>query len=58
MIGAEGEIIHWSKGKGEIRVMGEIWQAVSDKNFKAGDCVKVDAIKGLKLTISENSKKG
>lgn len=54
-----GEVVTWSQGKGDVRVTGEIWQAVADADFilQKGDTVRVIAINGLKLTVAPMEKK-
>lgn len=56
---AIGEVINWSQGKGDVRVTGEIWQAVADTDFilQKGDTVRVLAVNGLKLTVAPADKK-
>lgn len=51
---AVGEVISWSQGKGDVRITGEIWQAVADTDFilQKGDAVRVVAVNGLKLTVA------
>lgn len=53
---AIGEILSWSQGRGEVRVTGEVWKAVSsgDAIFQKGDKVRVLAIDGLTLTVEEH----
>ena len=45
-----GEILSWSQGRGEVRVTGEIWRAISQK----GDKVDILALDGLTLTVKEH----
>lgn len=50
---AIGEILHWSGGKGEVRVTGEVWQAESaDAGLKDGDKVDIVKIEGLRLVVA------
>lgn len=53
LLTAEGEVIGWSGGEGEIRVTGEIWKAVTRSQIilQKGDKVKVVAVDGLILTV-------
>lgn len=59
LLNATGEVVTWSQGKGDVRVTGEVWQAVADADFilQKGDAVRVIAIDGLKLTIAPAEKK-
>lgn len=53
---AVGEILSWSQGRGEVRVTGEVWRAVSSGEaiFQKGDKVRVLSIDGLTLTVEED----
>lgn len=59
LLHAAGEVVSWSQGKGDVRVTGEIWQAVADADFilQKGDAVRVIAINGLKLTVAPADQK-
>ena len=55
MIGKRGVVLK-SKVKGmlQIRVQGEIWQAVSHVKVGAGDKVRIEDIEGLRLIVSKS----
>lgn len=55
---AVGEVVNWSQGKGDVRVTGEIWQAVADADLilQKGDAVRVTEVNGLKLTVAPAEK--
>ncbi len=56
MIGEVGTVItDFKKGKGKVRVHGEIWNAVSKEDLKKGDEVKVVAVEGLRITVEKLS---
>jgi membrane-bound serine protease (ClpP class) len=59
LLHAVGEVVSWSQGKGDVRVTGEIWQAVADADFilQKGDAVRVISINGLKLTVAPADQK-
>ncbi|MBI3440397.1 MAG: hypothetical protein HY052_01090 [Proteobacteria bacterium] len=49
----QGEVIHWSRSKGEVLAAGAVWKARSsdDHVMKKGDKVKIIDINGLCLII-------
>lgn len=51
-----GEILSWAQGRGEVRVTGEIWKAVSQQEsiFQKGDKVRIVGIDGLTLRVEED----
>lgn len=51
-----GEILSWSQGRGEVRVTGEIWRAVTDSEaiLQKGDKVRILSVDGLTLTVREH----
>lgn len=51
MINNYGKVIKWKKFNGQIKVNGEIWQAISSRVLKAGTIVHVIDIKGLTLIV-------
>lgn len=54
LLRSKGEVLKWANGRGEVRVMGEIWQAVPEesRSFRKGDAVKIAKVDGLKLIIA------
>jgi membrane-bound serine protease (ClpP class) len=51
MLGARGTVLDWQRGQGHVRVMGEIWHARSDRDFKDGDTVRVRGRESLTLIV-------
>jgi membrane-bound serine protease (ClpP class) len=51
MIGSAGRVIAWDGHSGRIRVHGEVWNAVADRDFAPGDPVRVVHREGLRLTV-------
>lgn len=51
---ATAQVLHWSKGRGEVMVTGEVWQAEADENyiFKKGDSARIIKVDGLRVTIA------
>lgn len=41
---------------GEVKVLGAVWTAASDSNFKVGDKVIVKSIDGVKLIVEKEEK--
>jgi len=55
MIGAEAEVIKdILNGKGSVKLMGEIWDAVSDDNIVKGEKVVVTSVNNLTLTVKKS----
>ncbi len=51
LIGAEGKVITWSGGEGEVMALGERWRARADAPLSAGQTVRVVAREGLTLKV-------
>jgi len=51
MLQASGEVLEDFKGKGRIRIHGEVWQAESALPLRRGDRVQVVAVDGLVLKV-------
>lgn len=60
MLNSKGEVLKWANGRGEVRIMGEIWQAVPEesRSFRKGDTVKIVKVDGLKLIIAPAEEAG
>ncbi len=58
MIGATGRVESWQGRKGAIHVHGEIWSAVSDRSFIAGDPVRVVSRDGMTLLVAPHAAAG
>ena len=56
MINSRAEVTDWNGNKGHVHVHGEIWKAQSDRRFLPGQAVKVSAIDGLTLIVSQIEK--
>ena len=55
MIGETGEAIRdFEKGKGQVRMHGEIWSAFSDDTILKNDVVRVERIDGLKAYVKKS----
>lgn len=55
---ATGEVLHWSNGKGEVRITGEVWHARAATDFilKPGDKVRVIDVQKLVLVVKPTEK--
>jgi membrane-bound serine protease (ClpP class) len=51
LIGATGEVIERLAPSGQIRVLGELWQARSSSKLPPGSRVRVVAVHGLVLEV-------
>jgi membrane-bound serine protease (ClpP class) len=51
MIDSRGRVVDWQADHGNIRIHGEVWSARSDREFKAGDLVRVRRREGLTLIV-------
>lgn len=54
-VGKNGEVIKriTPKEKGEVKVLGTIWTAVSDETLEIGDNIVVQKIEGVKLIVKK-----
>ena len=57
-IGKKGEVIKkiTSKERGEVKVLGTIWTAVSEETLEVGDEIEVLKIDGVKLIVKKEEK--
>ncbi len=53
IVGELGEAIGMLNPNGQVRVHGEIWNAVADQEMKAGTKIKVVALENLNLRVTE-----
>jgi membrane-bound serine protease (ClpP class) len=54
LVGETGDAVdHFSKGKGQVAVHGEIWDAFSEDKIKKGDPIKVVSIENLKIIVKK-----
>ncbi|HPQ80734.1 MAG TPA: nodulation protein NfeD [bacterium] len=51
LIGEAGEVKSWESGRGKIFVHGEIWDAKSVEEIKAGESVEVESVEGMTLVV-------
>jgi len=51
MLGSRGTVVSWRRGKGRVRVHGEIWRARGTGPFEAGGAVRITALDGLTLEV-------
>lgn len=56
ILGEIGEAVdHFTKGRGQIAVHGEIWDAFSENAIRKGDRVKVTGLENLKIFVDKIS---
>lgn len=54
LVGETGEAVeNFSKGKGQVAVHGEIWEAYSESRIKKGDAIIVVSIENLKVIVKK-----
>ena len=53
LIGLEGRVLESFKRKGQIRVEGEIWTAITLESVKKNDKVIIEKVDGLVLHIKK-----
>lgn len=59
MLGQKGEVVSWSGAGGKIYVHGEYWDAAADRQFAAGDRVRVtESTGGLTLRVEASDGEG
>lgn len=57
LVGEIGEAADtFKKGRGQVMVHGEFWQAVSSDSIKAGDAIRVTGVDGLKIEVEKVEK--
>ncbi len=57
-IGQSGEVIKkiTPKEKGEVKVMGTVWAAISNETLEVGEDILVEKIDGVKLIVKKEDK--
>ena len=57
-IGQSGEVIKkiTPKEKGEVKVMGTVWTAISNETLEVGEDILVEKIDGVKLSVKKEDK--
>jgi membrane-bound serine protease (ClpP class) len=51
MFGATAEVVSPCRPEGQVRVHGELWQAVCAAGAEAGETVTITGIDGLRLRV-------
>jgi len=51
MIGEEARVVAACRPFGEVRLLGELWQARCDEGADAGETVRIESIDGLTLFV-------
>jgi membrane-bound serine protease (ClpP class) len=55
IVGEIGEAISdFEKGKGQVAVHGEIWEALSQEKIRRGESIKVISVDNLKIVVNRN----
>jgi membrane protein implicated in regulation of membrane protease activity len=52
MIGETAQVVTACRPRGQVRVRGELWEAIADEGADPGDTVRIEAIDGLTLVVS------
>lgn len=58
MIGETAQVVTACRPRGQVRVRGELWEAVADEGADPGDSVRIEAIDGLTLVVAPVSGEG
>jgi membrane-bound serine protease (ClpP class) len=54
IVGEQGEALeHFSKGRGQVSIHGEIWKAISKESIRRGDIVEVEEIQNLIIKVKK-----
>jgi membrane protein implicated in regulation of membrane protease activity len=51
MVGLEAEVASTCRPRGQVRVHGELWEAVCEDGADAGEIVRVKDVDGLRLVV-------
>jgi membrane-bound serine protease (ClpP class) len=57
LVGAVGTVTETLAPVGQIRVLGELWEARSTRTLAAGSSIRVVAVNGLRLDVEPESNK-
>jgi membrane-bound serine protease (ClpP class) len=57
LVGAVGTVTEPLAPVGQIRVLGELWEARSTRTLPAGSSIRVVAVQGLRLDVEPESNK-
>jgi membrane-bound serine protease (ClpP class) len=52
MIGQVAEVVAPCHPTGQVRVVGELWEARCDEGADVGECVRIERLEGLTLVVS------
>jgi membrane-bound serine protease (ClpP class) len=52
MVGAGGEVVEWSGGRGRVRVGGTLWNASGPEGLVAGQAVEVRGVSGMTVEVA------
>jgi membrane protein implicated in regulation of membrane protease activity len=52
MVGMEAEVATACRPRGQVRVHGELWEAICEEGADAGEIVRVTSVDGLKLIVN------
>jgi len=55
LVGQRAVVVVTCRPTGQVRLNGELWEAVSDEGADPGDIVRVDAVEGLTLVVSRST---
>jgi membrane-bound serine protease (ClpP class) len=56
LVGERGEAVaDFAKGKGQVKVHGEIWEAFSEQKIKKNDEIIVESIDNLKIIVKKKA---
>ena len=58
MIGETAQVVTACRPRGQVRVRGELWEAIADEGADPGDTVRIEAIDGLTLVVTLVSGEG
>ena len=51
MVGLEAEVASPCRPRGQVRVVGELWDAICAEGADAGEIVRVTSVDGLRLVV-------
>jgi membrane-bound ClpP family serine protease len=51
MVGLEAEVATSCRPRGQVRVLGELWEAICEEGADAGELVRVRDVNGLRLVV-------
>jgi membrane protein implicated in regulation of membrane protease activity len=51
MVGLEAEVASPCRPRGQVRVVGELWDAICEEGAEPGEIVRVTSVDGLRLVV-------